>query len=467
MSPIRFKRGVLSGLRRRANAARAAAAAAAAVAIWAPMTAQSQILRSPVPLPNLPTVSGPLSMDASVRDTLATLNPRRLADLRVVRLRTLVRAHADVLESDPEGAPIVRREVLAWSPSVAGLAQAAALGFATGRRTPLAGGDELVVLVAPAALGTGSALMKIRRADPTGVYDFNHVFVQSGEIASREAIESAPHARVTGDRLSAQTIVSRAGLIDGGVDAGHYTFAGATLHAWGCPNGPIATAHGTAVASLLVGRSADFRGAVPDAELFAADVFCGAPTGGSADAIVGALGWLLSEHVPVINVSLVGPPNGVLERVFRAVLARGSIVVAAVGNDGPAAPPSYPASYPGVVAVTAIDRSRHLLLEAGRALHVDLAAPGADLLAAGASDALIPVRGTSFASPLVAGLLARELRAPDVSAARAALEHLEAQAAPPTEQGAAARYGKGIVGESVAVRVPVTANGRNPAPRSF
>ena len=91
------------------------------------------------------------------------------------------------------------------------------------------------------------------------------------------------------------------------------------------------------------------------AELYAADVYCGAPTGGAVDAVAAAFGWLAREQVAVINVSLVGPRNALLERVVASLVKRGHVIVAAVGNEGPAAPPLYPAAYDGVVGVTAVD----------------------------------------------------------------------------------------------------------------
>ena len=109
-----------------------------------------------------------------------------------------------------------------------------------------------------------------------------------------------------------------------------------------------------------------------------------------------------------MTISLVGPKNPVLERAISA-RARGVVVVAAVGNDGPL-PRAYPASYDGVVAVTAVDGKRHALIEAGRALHLDYAAPGADIRAINAKGKRIRVRGTSFATPLVAARLARALQ---------------------------------------------------------
>src|SRR3546814_3360538 len=79
------------------------------------------------------------------------------------------------------------------------------------------------------------------------------------------------------------------------------------------------------------------------------------------------------------------------------------LIVAAVGNDGPAAPPAYPASYRGVFAVTGVDTKGRALPEAGRALHVDFAAPGEAVLAATGVAGTDRMRGTSFAAPLVAG----------------------------------------------------------------
>ena len=126
---------------------------------------------------------------------------------------------------------------------------------------------------------------------------------------------------------------------------------------------------------------------------------------------------MVAQRVPVVAISLVGRANPLVERAIGQARARGTWVVAAVGNDGRAAPPAYPASYPGVIAVTGVDGRGRVLIEAGRALHLDYAAPGADMAAAGPAGNLVPVRGTSYAVPLVAGRLAQHVRAANPVAA--------------------------------------------------
>jgi subtilisin family serine protease len=128
-----------------------------------------------------------------------------------------------------------------------------------------------------------------------------------------------------------------------------------------------------------------------------------------------------------------------------ALVKRGHLLVAAVGNDGPAAPPLYPASYPGVIGVTAVDARRRILPEAGRGAQVAFAAPGADMVAADMAGGYTAVRGTSFAAPLVAGLLATRLRSPDRKAAQRAVAELAATALDLGEPGRDPVYGYGLV----------------------
>ena len=303
------------------------------------------------------------------------------------------------------------------------------------------------VVVLHAARGTAHALARLQELDPAGVYDFNHVYTDSGAVGLAEpAAQPAPAPGAVARAPGAQGVSAiRVGLIDSGVDVTHEVFSGITVQQHGCARA-VPAEHGTAVASLMVGRASALHGAAPGSALYAVDVFCGLPTGGAVDSVAEAFAWLVREQVPVINVSLVGPPNRTLAGIVQNVLARGHLVVAAVGNDGPAAPPLYPAAWPGVVGVTAVDARQQVLVEALRGAQVKFAAPGADMAAAGPHQGYALVRGTSFASPIVAGLLALELPTPDDSAAQQAVAALAARAVDLGTAGLDPVYGYGLVG---------------------
>jgi Subtilase family len=405
----------------------------------------------PLPVPQLPVPQLPVPplpvVGTIVQSTDSQLNTNALQDARAVQVRNLIRSNRATLEADPAGAAMVRNQLLAFSPSDADLATVRTAGFGVIGAQILDGLDgRIVVLQAPQGLSTARALARLRALVPTGRFDFNHVYSESGTAtvggdASDEAAAAATPATAEAPAASR----TRLGLIDSGVDDAHPVFRDLTIQRHGCGNGPIPEAHGTAVASLMVGRATDFHGAAPGAELYAADVYCGLPTGGSVDAVAEALAWLVHERVPVINVSLVGPPNVVLEAVVSQVISRGFIIVAAVGNDGPAAKPLYPASYPGVIGVTGVDAHRRVLVEAARGPQVRFAAPGADMVAAKSPQGYEAVRGTSFAAPLVACLLGAKLSEPDSAAAARAINDLAARAVHLGANGLNPVYGYGLV----------------------
>jgi subtilisin family serine protease len=98
------------------------------------------------------------------------------------------------------------------------------------------------------------------------------------------------------------------------------------------------------------------------------------------------------------------------------------------------------------VGVTGVDAKRRVLLEALRGPQVTFAAPGADIKAANTEGAFVEVRGTSFAAPAVAELLAEILTTPDKSAAKAAVDTLAQRAIDLGPPGKDLTYGFGLVG---------------------
>jgi subtilisin family serine protease len=77
---------------------------------------------------------------------------------------------------------------------------------------------------------------------------------------------------------------------------------------------------------------------------------------------------------------------------------------------------------------------------------VKFSAPGADMSAANPAQSYVVVRGTSFASPIVAGLLATTLNQPDRAAAQRAVSELAAEAIDLGAPGPDPIYGFGLVG---------------------
>lgn len=426
--------------------------------------AHAQIGLPSTPLPGLPgaglpggAIGLPGGLGTQVGQSLSRLSDdadlRRLTAARRLQLAALVRRYPRLIERDPRGEPMMRSEVVAFAPSDAALNRAIAAGFSIARdRTLGALGVRIVVLRAPNGISTPRALDQLRMLDPAGTYDFNHLYSESGVASTGDANANPSAARVSLSPPGATRTAAMVGvgLIDSGIELHHPVFNDVPVHVHGCGGAVIPAAHGTAVASLLVGRTAHFHGSVPGAALFAADVYCGAPTGGSVDAIAEAFDWLAHERVPIINVSLVGPPNALLAAVVRNVIAHGFLIVAAVGNDGPSAPPLYPAAYPGVIGVTAVDAHHHVLMEAERGAQVQFAAPGADMSAAEPPHSYAAVRGTSFAAPLVAGLLARSLRTPDPVRAVQAIAELRRRAIDLGVPGHDPVYGYGLVGADLA-----------------
>jgi hypothetical protein len=395
--------------------------------------ALAQLLPGAPSLPALPSASDlPVrdvtgALDAA-RTTAGQLTPQLLAAARLDRLRDLVRAQPRRLDVDDLGQPVVRGEILAVAPDAAGLAAAKAAGFTVLRiETDAALGLSVVVLAPPKGQDVRKAVAALRRADPNGGYDYNHVYLDAG----------APVAQAAAPATGPAGAAIKVGLLDGGADARHPAFAGVTIEQRGFA-GPVRNSvHGTATASLL--------GAGKGSRIQVADVYGDGKAGGSASAIVAALGWMAATRTPVVNVSLVGPPNAALAAGVKAMVSRGYLLVAAVGNDGPAAPPLYPASYPGVIAVTGTDARKKPLPEAGKALHLEFAAQGAGLRVAKPGGGTAAVRGTSFAAPIVAGRLARLLPAPDPVAALSALDKLTGAAEDLGAPGYDPVFGRGFV----------------------
>lgn len=375
------------------------------------------------PTGRLPSLPPQVTADRPGRAALPDAALRApLERLRRLQVRDLLLTQRDRVDVDAQGQPVLRGEFLMLGSDARSLDAVRAAGFETVSRA--SGEDTLgldvTVLRDRRGRRATRAMRDLQRAAPGATFAYQHVYLQAGVAPAAAAAAVAPVAGPL-----------RVGLVDGGVDASHPALAGIRVHRHGCNGAAVPQAHGTAVATRLAG---DATG-----QLYAADLWCGEAVPRATLGLVEALAWLSRERVPVINISLVGPDNPVLARAVQVMLARGHVLVAAVGNDGPAAPPLYPAAYAGVIGVSGVDARHRVLPESGSGPHVDFSAPG--VLGGGAR----PMRGTSFAAPVIARLAAEAVREPDASAATRVRQMLAARARDLGKPGRDPRYGEGLV----------------------
>ncbi|BDG75014.1 S8 family serine peptidase [Roseomonas fluvialis] len=328
----------------------------------------------------------------------------------------------------PARAAPPRAEIVALGIPPAALGPLRAQGFAVvAERTPVG----LVRLRGPAGLTEAQAFARLRAAAPAAVVDRNHRYRLAGEVeAEAEAPAAAPGCASPSGLIA---------LIDTGVDPRHPALAG-RIERQEVLRGPgrraSRTTHGTAVAARLAA-------AVPGPRIAVLDAFHLGPDGDAADAydLAAAVARAGEIGAEIATVSVVGPANAVLDRLGREAAARGTVFVAAAGNDGPRAAPLYPAAYGWTVAVTAVDGAGRPWPRAAAGPHITFAAVGVDVpIAQGAQARPRRWSGTSFAAPVVSATLAM---VPGSGAAR-----IEALAALARDAGTPGRdpvYGWGVV----------------------
>lgn len=213
----------------------------------------------------------------------------------------------------------------------------------------------------------------------------------------------------------------RIGMIDTGINVDHDALQSRKLTVYQSDLGgrdPAGRQHGTAIAAMLVG-DIDSRvpGLLPHAELVAVEAFHLAGGSDAADAfsLLAAMDLLREAGVSVINLSFSGPDNALLEQMTRRTVAEGIAVVAAGGNGGAGAPPAYPAAWPHVVAVTAVDARERIYRQANQGPYISFAAPGVGVWTAASISGGRLRSGTSYAVPFVAATIAVEMmRTPDL-----------------------------------------------------
>ncbi len=250
-------------------------------------------------------------------------------------------------------------------------------------------------------------------------------------------------------------------VLDSGVDLTHPDLDGVPVVAprnvvWNSGDVTDDVGHGTLVAGTIVAETDNalgIAGVAPASTLMPVKV---ADADGwiSLSDVLDAVDWAREHGADIINMSLGGSldPDQVAlaQPTFTAAREAGILMVAAAGNESTSVR-MYPASFAGVVSVSAVD-DHNVIADFSNTGHaIDLAAPGVDVLSTSSGGGYESVSGTSFASPLVAGVAAL------VRAARPGLtvDELEAvlraSAVDLGEPGYDTLYGDGLVDAAAAL----------------
>ncbi|MGX1268880.1 type VII secretion-associated serine protease mycosin [Streptomyces phaeoluteigriseus] len=220
-------------------------------------------------------------------------------------------------------------------------------------------------------------------------------------------------------------------VLDTGVESDHpdldgNVLTGRDMVGFGAGPGDRAWArHGTAMAGIIAGHGHGYdngdgvMGIAPEARILPVRVILedGDPSRTKArntrgNALAEGIRWAADQGADVINLSLgddsaSAHPEPAEDEAVQYALKKGSVVVASAGNGGEKGDHiSYPAAYPGVIAVTAVDRYGTRASFSTRRWYATVSAPGVDVVIADPDHKYYEGWGTSAAAAFVSGAVA-------------------------------------------------------------
>jgi len=253
---------------------------------------------------------------------------------------------------------------------------------------------------------------------------------------TEEFVLQSPPALTMMQQVQASAVATGAGVtvavVDSGIDATNEHLIGVVAdgvnlvgdgqNAHGMTD---LAGHGTAVAGIIAAQQIDESGVVgvaPDVRLLSVRVYQAtdddaveAGFGPKAGPLAEGIRWAVDHGADIINVSM---SNAADDKVVRDAVeyadARGVLVVASAGNrntsDVTVDSPRYPAAYPQALAVTALDGEGRPTEDSIHGPHVEIGAPGQNVLtaAAGGGDCLFNTTSpsSSYATAYASGAAA-------------------------------------------------------------
>jgi len=257
-------------------------------------------------------------------------------------------------------------------------------------------------------------------------------------------------------------------VIDTGIDASHPDLAGvviggADFSGAGTPGGtsPVGPSgfHATMVASLIAGQGRITGGVIgiaPNAKLLSISVGLGLEGADTDRQIAQAVRWAADQGADVINLSVSRASRNwpaSWDEAFLYAMEKDVVIVAASGNklDGVSSP-TAPATIPGVISVTAVDREGNASAVSGaEGIGISVAAAGIDMFGSYPNQQAKKWSGSSAAAPIVSGLLALMIEADPSASSSDLIERLISTAKDLGEKGYDKNFGYGLISPSSAV----------------
>lgn len=239
----------------------------------------------------------------------------------------------------------------------------------------------------------------------------------SNQVTSK--VKSVPWAQLALDWSSVWPLTEGRGIkvavVDSGVDAnpqlaGKVTAIDLTSTGFQDCSGE---GHGTAIAGIIAAgvqaQGNPFEGVAPEAKILSVKVFTQAQQTNSSATLAQGILDATARGAQVINVSMTTRNSAVLRSAVAFALSQGVVIVASGGNDDQqnGVGPFYPASYPGVLSVGAVQPDGGLAPFSDQRSHVAITAPGVNITStAPGGYSVNSLSGTSFATAFVSGVAA-------------------------------------------------------------
>lgn len=235
-------------------------------------------------------------------------------------------------------------------------------------------------------------------------------------------------------------------VIDSGIDENHPEFKNKVALKKNFLTGDAADSvqdnqgHGTHVAGVIAATANNNEGVAgicQKCKLMIGKVMDGKVS--DTAKIAEAIEWAVDNGAKVINLSLASPEKlQILEDAVNYAWEKGVVVVAGAGNCGDgnfeewactrANQPVYPAASENAIAVGAVDANDKKVSVSNHGDYVDIAAPGENIYSTRPPNKYASGMGTSYASPMVAGVAGLVIAANNGASAQEVREKLESTA---------------------------------------